>query len=560
METVEVLIADDSPLVLKIIKKALLESSFTQYHFESSKIHCAQDGMEAFEKIGKNKNITLLISDLNMPNLNGDELVEILVDTGLHKKMQTVFITTDESKIKSSIKKQSLGTIVKPFNPASFASALNDIFIRHDETQQEKTHTKKKYATLINRALHEVLHKHPLSPRDRHALDELVEHYLDESHESSEEEIEFVFYAILEEFIQSLGQPMATLDYNALKLIWNNTVHVKKSFTLSLLPCMKDAIAECKALLAEKKEVSYHAIVKALTSPLHDKVFIIRSKVNAYQPSKHLFYAPLVEHIVQNFEAMDPLIRDDYLNELLTYKSEIEAFIAWMKEYCKNSSLEAEFPQLKKSPQLYKEVYSMYLHNITMLTKMQYFVVGEIEKYLLSRLFRSKKSSHYLKNTMSSLMPTMGNILFHLQKLHANDHKRLIEHDAQNVIILSLNTDFLMRFKAEYEQKFPHMKIFGFTKIHHFENWIENNPLDKLVVDYEFSTTVFETGLVYLKYFFKQNKKNKAVHSLYRYNRYYLLGHYSHIMQEKEHLHGLSPHIIKKPLSTSDVKDILVYS
>ena len=123
----------------------------------------------------------------------------------------------------------------------------------------------------ITRALKEVFHTYAISPKSHHGLDELIEHYLDEIYESSDEEIEFVFYAILEEFIQSQGQSVP-LDYTTLKVIWNNTIHTKKSFTLALIPCMHDAIESCRELLSEKKEVSYHAIVKELTTPLHDKV------------------------------------------------------------------------------------------------------------------------------------------------------------------------------------------------------------------------------------------------------------------------------------------------
>ena len=84
--------------------------------------------------------------------------------------------------------------------------------------------------------------------------------------------------------------------------------------------------------------------------------------------------------------------------------------------------------------------------------------------------------------------------------------------------------------------------------------------MDKFIVNYDFSTNIFPTGLVYLKYFFKHMKKNKSAHSLYRYNHYYLLGDYAKVMKEKENLGGLRPHIIKKPLTAQDVKDILVYS
>lgn len=47
------LIVDDSPMILKIIKKALLTNKIDGYHFHEDSIYCASDGMEAFETMGR---------------------------------------------------------------------------------------------------------------------------------------------------------------------------------------------------------------------------------------------------------------------------------------------------------------------------------------------------------------------------------------------------------------------------------------------------------------------------------------------------------------------------
>ena len=147
-----------------------------------------------------------------------------------------------------------------------------------------------------------------------------------------------------------------------------------------------------------------------------------------------------------------------------------------------------------------------------------------------------------------------------MKKLHPNDHKRLVETGCQNVVVLSTNIDFLMRFKNEYEQMSPHVKIFCFTKNSLFEHWLGSNQIDKLIVDYDFSSAIFGSGVIYLKYFFKQNRKNRAVISLERFNRYYLISSYDDVMKEKEHLNTLNPHIIEKPLLHHNVRHLLMYS
>lgn len=138
MENVDVLIADDSALILKVVKRALLENKIENYSFNEDNIYTAKNGVEAFETLGKHKNISMLISDVNMPFLNGDDLVEVLVDTNLNNKIKTIFITSNESSIKTHTKKYTLGTIPKPFNSSTFNEKLNSLLHRSVKAQESR--------------------------------------------------------------------------------------------------------------------------------------------------------------------------------------------------------------------------------------------------------------------------------------------------------------------------------------------------------------------------------------------------------------------------------------
>jgi len=70
MEDIEVLIVEDSPILSSQIKKTLESFLFN--------VHIAKDGLKALKILEKNTAISLIISDCNMPNMNGLELVKTL--------------------------------------------------------------------------------------------------------------------------------------------------------------------------------------------------------------------------------------------------------------------------------------------------------------------------------------------------------------------------------------------------------------------------------------------------------------------------------------------------
>lgn len=560
METIEVLVADDSTLVLKVITKALLENTFEQYRFEESKIYYAHNGMEAFEIMGKNRHIAMLISDINMPYLNGDDLVEVLIDTNLHRKIITVFITANESAIKQSTKKHTIGTIQKPFNHLTFSMALNDLLREHHEKKASMRKQQSAQIIQVTQALQAICKKHPIGQQiNEKKFKALVDNYFDGAHDVSDDEIEFVFYAMTEDLFKASNISLK-LSQNELKLALNGSSRKQHNFTLALKACIHDSIESCKELLAEKKEIQYHLIVNELISPINEKTVIVRNKVIHYKPKKYALLKPHLGGMLEFFEEIDYAIRDEYLCELLAYQKDIEEFSLWMGDYCRNNKLVQDIPQFKNATKLLQEIYDKYNSASINFSKMQHYIIGEIEKHLLYKALSSKEVSQYFKKHMSDVLPTTSNILLHLQKIDQAEHKKLAENDFYYLAVLSLDIDFLRHFKEEYEIACPHTKIFCFSKTSLFEDWISSNKVDKLAVDYDFSSSIFDSGLVYLKYFLRQNRKNKALASLQKYNRYYVIATQECAANEKENFRTLNAHIIEKPLNKHDVKNILIYS
>ncbi|MDD3344256.1 MAG: response regulator [Sulfurospirillaceae bacterium] len=560
MQTMEVLVADDSSLVLKVITKALLENTFNGYCFEESKIHYAHNGMEAFEIMGKNRNIQMLISDINMPYLNGDDLVEVLIDTNLHQKILTIFITANENIINPNTKKHTIGTIQKPFNHLTFGLSLNELLQNH---QERKVHTLKhqsKQMAQITKALQAICTKYPIGQHiNEKKFKALLEMYFDGVQMVNEEEIEFLFYTIIEELFK-VSNITLKLTVNELNAALYGASAQQHHFTLALKACIDDTIANCKTLLAEKKEIQYHLIVNELVSPIYEKVSIVRNKVVHYRPKKYTLLSPYIENLIEFFEKIDYAIKDDYLRELLVYRKDIEEFSRWIGEYCRSNQLAQDIPQFKNATKLLNEIYDKFNSASVNFNKMQHYIIGEIERHLLYKALSSKDISHYMKKHMTDILPTTSNILLHLKKINHVEHKKLAENDFQYVAVLSLDIDFLVRFRNEFEQICSHTKIFCFSKNTLFEDWIGSNKVDKIIVDYDFSTSIFATGLVYLKYFLKQNAKNKALASLRNYNRYYMLSTHEDVLKERENLRTLNAHIIAKPLHKNDVKNTLIYS
>lgn len=105
-----VLIADDSSLVSNFVIKAIQEEYNTIV---------AKDGKEVIDIISSGKyDIVALLLDLNMPHINGFDVLEFMKQKNLLEKIPVAIITGEDSKdmINKAFEYQIVDMLVKPFN------------------------------------------------------------------------------------------------------------------------------------------------------------------------------------------------------------------------------------------------------------------------------------------------------------------------------------------------------------------------------------------------------------------------------------------------------------
>ena len=111
MSEVRALIIDDSSVMRKIVERSLRQAGL-----ESLVVFEAGSGNEALQ-ILKSKEVDLILSDINMPAMDGLEFVRQLHTQQLAPEVPVVMITTESSEehVKQAIQAGAKGYIRKPF-------------------------------------------------------------------------------------------------------------------------------------------------------------------------------------------------------------------------------------------------------------------------------------------------------------------------------------------------------------------------------------------------------------------------------------------------------------
>lgn len=118
MNTKTILIADDSRAM-----RAMLTS--TVESLVDCRIVEASNGFEALRLLPR-ENVDLILTDINMPDINGLELISYLRNNQNYKDIPIIIISTEGSQ-KDIDKGKLLGAndyVVKPFDPATLQELL----------------------------------------------------------------------------------------------------------------------------------------------------------------------------------------------------------------------------------------------------------------------------------------------------------------------------------------------------------------------------------------------------------------------------------------------------
>ncbi len=120
----KLLIVDDSTMLRDMLNYALNEGGYTD-------VTEAIDGVDGLAK-AKADNFDLVITDVNMPNMDGLTLIEELRKLPQYSKKPILVLTTersDEMKTKGKAA-GATGWIVKPFVPDQLLKAVNIVLSR----------------------------------------------------------------------------------------------------------------------------------------------------------------------------------------------------------------------------------------------------------------------------------------------------------------------------------------------------------------------------------------------------------------------------------------------
>lgn len=115
-----ILTVDDSSSIRQMVKFTLQQAGYDVIE--------AADGVLGLET-AKSQQADLIVTDLNMPNMNGIELIQNLRTLPNYKFTPILMLTTESDDSKKMAGKQAgaTGWIVKPFNPEQLISVIKRV-------------------------------------------------------------------------------------------------------------------------------------------------------------------------------------------------------------------------------------------------------------------------------------------------------------------------------------------------------------------------------------------------------------------------------------------------
>jgi two-component system chemotaxis response regulator CheY len=116
-----ILVVEDSCTMRRHVSMVLTGAGF--------EIAEAEDGGEGLAMVNSKRRIDMVICDINMPNMNGLEMVEKIKSKPENKSLPILMLTTEGQMalIKRARQAGAVGWIVKPFNPTQLIQTVSHL-------------------------------------------------------------------------------------------------------------------------------------------------------------------------------------------------------------------------------------------------------------------------------------------------------------------------------------------------------------------------------------------------------------------------------------------------
>ena len=118
-----ILLVDDSKTVRAVIRKTLEIADVPV-----AELHEASNGREGLDVL-RTRQIDLVFADINMPVMDGVEMVARMAEDGMLARVRVVIVSTEGSstRIEDLRAKGIAGYLRKPFTPESLRQVMNDV-------------------------------------------------------------------------------------------------------------------------------------------------------------------------------------------------------------------------------------------------------------------------------------------------------------------------------------------------------------------------------------------------------------------------------------------------
>ena len=123
MKQKDILIVDDSESIRELVSNTLIQAGYNVYK--------AVNGTDALEKLNQVSKVDLVLTDLNMPVMDGLMLVKEVRKLESYKYLPILILTT-ETEVQKRLQAKDAGAtgwLVKPFEQDKLIKVINKVII-----------------------------------------------------------------------------------------------------------------------------------------------------------------------------------------------------------------------------------------------------------------------------------------------------------------------------------------------------------------------------------------------------------------------------------------------
>jgi CheY-like chemotaxis protein len=425
MNVTKAMVIDDSKTIRRVMRKGLLELDFKHAKFSEEQLWEADDGLVAFSELGKHPDVELLFADINMPNLTGVELMDLLYDTEKLGTIKVIFITTEQldpafvAKYKDNI----LGLIQKPINMPKLLEMVDQLLDPNRRADGRSQEDVDKAVANANRLIEKFIkttanycfYEKVSQTVDEDKLKELMDIYINPEEHILEEEFLGICFMVLGEYFADINPDLVFHEKKYAFLFNREEVSEDQEIVIRKTPVefnfSEFTEANIEDYFADKTELDvaldYKATLLEAFSPVMEQIELNDEFVIQNFSLSHRRVGKLIEKVSSSLVAMD-------------YSMETNSFISIRRDYEKVKAFTEFFRNLNKKcdyKMFFQEIFqkSQYEYMLTDYIKNK-FKLGKDGKAQIEKLTKDFNQAH-LKPFAKEMKEFIEHTLPSLEKL-----------------------------------------------------------------------------------------------------------------------------------------------